>query len=360
MRSRKFGLALAAATLFFGAAACGGDDDAGPSEDTTAPTEEVTESASEDAGESAPAEEAPAPAEGECAETYSVGWANLDAGILYYRDLEAGLQEFAEANCWELNAADAAYDIPKQIAQIEDMIVRGVDLIIAAPGDREALVAVFEKAQESGIPMLSTGNNLADGNEALEIGFVGTDWEVEGIRQTEWMVGKLSEGDKVARIGGVGATQYVQKRKAGFESVMAENPGLLVVFNQDANGFNQEEGLRLAQDALTANPDLKAIWADSDALALGAVQALNERGISQDEVLVLGSDGEPIVFDQIRNGDGVDYTIALHGLQWGGLTAEVAHSYLTSGSTGYDYFIQAPTEGVSADNIGDRSNDDLR
>lgn len=350
MKTRKLGIAAVAVALLFGAAACGGDDGSSSSDASSAPTEETTGST----------DETSAPAEGECAETYQVGWANLDAGILYYRDLEAGLQEFADANCWELIATDAAYDIPKQIAQIEDMIVKGVDLIIAAPGDREALVAVYEKAKEAGIPMLSSGNNLADGNEALEIGFVGTDWEVEGVRQTEWMVSKLADGDKVARIGGVGATQYVQKRKAGFEKVMGENPGIEVVFNQDANGFNQEEGLRLAQDALTANPDLKAIWADSDALALGAVQALNERGISQADVLVLGSDGEPIVFDQIRAGDGVDYTIALHGLQWGRLTAEVAHAYLTTGSTGYEYFIQAPTEGVSADNIGDRTNEDLR
>jgi ABC-type sugar transport system substrate-binding protein len=339
MKKRKLGIAAAAAATLLGVTACGSDDSSGSSDASSAPTEESS---------------------GDCAETYQVGWANLDAGILYYRDLEAGLQEFADANCWEFTATDAAYDIPKQIAQIEDMIVKGVDLIIAAPGDRDALVAVYEKANEAGIPMLSTGNNLADGNEALEIGFVGTDWEVEGVRQTEWMVSKLAEGDKVARIGGVGATQYVQKRKAGFEKVMGENPGIEVVFNQDANGFNQEEGLRLAQDALTANPDLKAIWADSDALALGAVQALNERGLSQADVLVLGSDGEPIAFDQIRSGEGVDYTIALHGLQWGRLTAEVAHAYLTSGSTGYEYFIQAPTEGVSADNIADRTNEDLR
>jgi ribose transport system substrate-binding protein len=339
MKTRKLGIAAVAAALLFGASACGGDNDSSSSDASSAPTEGTT---------------------GDCAETYQVGWANLDSGILYYRDLQAGLQEFADANCWELMATDAAYDIPKQIAQIEDMIVKGVDLIIAAPGDRDALVAVYEKAKEAGIPVLSTGNNLADGNEALEIGFVGTDWEAEGVRQTEWMVSKLSDGDKVARIGGVGATQYVQKRKAGFDKVMAEHPGIQVVFNQEAEGFNQEEGLRLAQDALTANPDLKAIWADSDALALGAVQALNERGISQADVLVLGSDGEPIAFDQIRSGEGVDFTIALHGLQWGRLTAEVAHAFLTSGKTGYEYFIQAPTEGVSKDNIGDRSNEDLR
>jgi ABC-type sugar transport system substrate-binding protein len=158
-----------------------------------------------------------------CETTYQVGWANLDAGILYYRDLGAGLQAFADENCWELTVTDAAYDIPKQISQIEDMIVKGIDLIIAAPGDREALVAVYQKAKEANIPMLSTGNNLADGNSALEIGFVGTDWQVEGLKQTEWMVEKLGGSGNVARIGGVGATQYVQKRKAGFEAVMSSN-----------------------------------------------------------------------------------------------------------------------------------------
>jgi ABC-type sugar transport system substrate-binding protein len=295
-----------------------------------------------------------------CETTYQVGWANLDAGILYYRDLGAGLQEFADENCWELTVTDAAYDIPKQISQIEDMIVKGIDLIIAAPGDREALVAVYQKAKEANIPMLSTGNNLADGNSALEIGFVGTDWQVEGLKQTEWMVEKLGGSGNVARIGGVGATQYVQKRKAGFEAVMSSNKSLKIVFNQEANGFNQEEGLRLAQDALTSNPDITAFWCDSDALALGAVQAINERGLDQSKILVLGSDGEPLAFDQIRSGEGIDYTRALHGYQWGLLTAKAANSYLTSGATGFDYLIQAPTEGLSLDNIKNRTNEDLR
>ena len=115
------------------------------------------------------------------------------------------------------------------------------------------------------------------------------------------------------------------------------NYSAVIVFNQEANGFNQEEGLRLAQDALTKNPDITAFWCDSDALALGAVQAINERGLDHSKILVLGSDGEPIAFDQIRAGDGIDYTRALHGYQWGLLTAKVANSYLNSGATGYDY-----------------------
>ena len=341
-KSKRWMLLAAATALILGACSSGSSGDQTATEDTTVATEVV------------------ATDESTCATTYQVGWANLDAGILYYRDLGEGLQKFADENCWELIVTDAAYDIPKQISQIEDMIVQGLDLIIAAPGDRDALVAVYEKAKEANIPMLSTGNNLSDGNSALEIGFVGTDWEVEGRKQTEWMVEKLNGTGNVARLGGVGATQYVQKRKAGFETVMANTKSLKVVFNQDANGFNQEEGLRLAQDALTKNPDITVFWCDSDALALGAVQAINERGLDHSKILVLGSDGEPIAFDQIRTGDGIDYTRALHGYQWGLLTAKAANSYLKSGATGYDYLVQAPTEGVSADNIKNRTNEELR
>lgn len=326
MKSKPIARLLAVLTVFaLGAAACGGNDDTDASG---------------------------------CAETYDVGFANLATFILYFRDMQAGLSDFGADNCWNFQAADAAYVMTDQVAQIEDFVTQGVDLIIAAPGDREALIPAYRTAADAGIPILSTGDRVED--ESLEIGFIGADWKEVGILQTNWMVDKMSDSEKMARIGGPGASEYVEKRREGFEEVMAENPGIDLVFNQSAQDFNQEEGLRLAQDALTANPDLRAIWADSDALALGAAQAVDEAGIDHAEILITGTDGEPDVFDQIRAGNGVDATIALRGYAWGQLTANVAHQYLTTGSTGEGYFIEAPTLLVDEDEIVGMSNADLR
>mgnify|MGYP001239578544 FL=1 len=294
----------------------------------------------------------------ECEETYDVAYANLATFILYFRDLEEGLRRFGAENCWNFTSADAAYVIEDQVAQIEDMVTQGVDLIIASPGDLNALKPAFQAAADAGIPVLSTGDSVKD--ESLEIGFIGAIWKDEGVKQTEWTVKKLGGPGTLARIGGPGGSEYVEGRLEGFNEVLAEHPEIEVVFNQSADSYTQEEGLRLAQDALTANPDLDTIWADSDALALGAAQAVTEAGIDHATIWISGSDGEPAAFDQIRDGNGIDATIALHGLQWGNLTAEVAHEFLTTGSTGRGYFIQAPTELVDSDNIGSRTNEDLR
>ena len=325
---------LSVSLLIF--ASCGGDDDDSSSASSASSTSE----------------------EAECSETYDVAYANLATFILYFRDLEEGLRRFGAANCWNFTSADAAYVMEDQVAQIEDMVTKGVDLIIASPGDLISLKPAYEVAKEAGIPILSTGDSVKD--DSLEIGFVGAIWIDTGVDQTEWMVEKLGGSGTMARIGGPGASEYVEGRLEGFEEVVAANPGIDVVFNQSADSFTAEEGLRLAQDALTANPDLNAIWADSDALALGAVQAVNEAGIDHADIWITGSDGEPAVFDQIRDGTGVDATIALHGLQWGTVTAEVAHKFLTTGSTGEDYFIPAPIELVDAENMGSRTNEDLR
>ena len=227
--------------------------------------------------------------DGGCEETYEVRYANLATFILYFRDLEAGLADFGAQNCWNFVAADAAYVIEDQVAQIEDFVTQGVDLIIASPGDRQALIPAYEVAAAAGIPMLSTGDSVQQA--APEIGFIGTDWGVEGTKQSEWMVEQMGGSGKIARIGGPGASEYVEKRRDGFEEVMGANPGIEVVFNQSANSFTAEEGLRLAQDALTANPDLDGIWADSDALALGAATAVEEAGIDHADFLVSGTDG---------------------------------------------------------------------
>ena len=357
MRKNQFLFKLLAPLLVLGllAAACGGDDDSAGAAPPPAP--EPPAAAPEPPP---PAPEPPPPPtdDGGCAETYEVRYANLATFILYFRDLEAGLASFGAENCWNFSAADAAYVIEDQFAQIEDFATQGVDLIIASPGDREALVPAYEAAAAAGIPILSTGDSVR--NPELEIGFIGTDWDVEGTKQSEWMVEQMGGSGKLARIGGPGASEYVEKRKEGFEAVMEANPGIEIVFNQSANSFTQEEGLRLAQDALTANPDLDGIWADSDALALGAAIAVDEAGIDHVDILISGTDGEPAVFDQVRDGTGVDMTIALRGYAWGTRTAEVAHAFLTSGSTGEDYFIQAPTIVVDATSIVGMSNDDLR
>lgn len=331
---KMLAIPLTASLLLF--ASCGDDDD-------TASSATASDSSSEVA---------------ECQETYDVAYANLATFILYFRDLEEGIRRFGAENCWNFTAADAAYVIEDQVAQIEDMITQGVDLIIASPGDLNALKPVYEAAAEAGIPVLSTGDSVKD--DSLEIGFIGAIWKDEGAKQTEWTVEKLGGSGTLARIGGPGGSEYVEGRLEGFNEVLAENPGIEVVFNQSADSYTQEEGLRLAQDALTANPDLDTIWADSDALALGAAQAVTEAGIDHATIWITGSDGEPAAFDQIRAGTGIDATIALHGLQWGNLTAQVAHEFLTSGSTGQEYFIQAPTELVDAENMGSRTNDDLR
>ena len=323
------------------AASCGNDSDGDASDDTGG------DNAAADAGGG-----------GDCDETYDVAYANLATFILYFRELEEGLRTFGEANCWNFTAADAAYVIEDQISQIEDFVTQGVDLIIASPGDREALVAAYQVAADAGIPILSTGDNVVD--ESLEIGFIGTHWFDEGTRETQWIIDQIGGEGQIARIGGPGASEYVEERKRGFEELIAANPGVDVVFNQSANAFTQEEGLRLAQDALTANPDLQAIWADSDALALGAAQAVEEAGIDQADIFIAGTDGEPAVFDQIRDGTGVDMTIALQGFKWGQQTAAVAHAYLTGGSTGEEHFIQAPTIVVDAETIEGKTNEDLR
>ena len=93
-KSKRWMLLASITALILGACSSGSSGDQTAAEDATVTTEVV------------------ATDEAACATTYQVGWANLDAGILYYRDLGEGLQKFADENCWELTVTDAAYDIP--------------------------------------------------------------------------------------------------------------------------------------------------------------------------------------------------------------------------------------------------------
>lgn len=218
-------------------------------------------------------------------------------------------------------------DLAQQVALVEQMIARGVAAIVIAPADSKALVPVLKRAQEAGIVVVNIDNRL-DRTVLAEAGaaipFVGPD-NREGARLVGGELAKqLKRGDKVAILEGVPTAFNAQQRRAGFEEAM-QTAGAAVVAVQSAS-WEMEKANSVAASILTAHPDLAAILASNDSMALGAAAAVKAAG-KEGQVRIVGFDNISAVQALIREGR-VLATADQHGGQLAVYGIEAALSIL--------------------------------
>ena len=193
-------------------------------------------------------------------------------------------------------------DLTQQVALVEQMVSRGVDAIVIAPADSKALVPALKKAQDAGIVVINIDNKL-DGAVLAETGakipFVGPD-NREGAKAVgDALAATLEAGAKVAILEGVPTAFNAQQRRAGFEDAM-KAAGAEVVSVQSAQ-WEMEKANTVSSGILTSHPDLAAILASNDSMALGAAAAVKASG-KQDQVKIVGFDNISAVQAMIKDG----------------------------------------------------------
>lgn len=218
-------------------------------------------------------------------------------------------------------------DLAQQVALVEQMIARGVDAIVIAPADSKALISVLKRAQEAGIVVVNIDNRL-DPSVLSEAGasipFVGPD-NRDGARLvgTE-LAKKLKPGDHVAILEGVPTAFNSQQRRAGFEEAMKAATAQVV--SVQSASWEMEKANTVTAGILTAHPELVAILACNDSMALGAAAAVKAGG-REGQVYIVGFDNITAVQDLIREGR-ILATADQHGDQLAVYGIELALSIL--------------------------------
>jgi ribose transport system substrate-binding protein len=215
------------------------------------------------------------------------------------------------------------YDPNMQLANIQDLVAQQVDGILASPADVEAAIPAYEVANQADIPIMSIADHT---DPAVETSFIGAPWEEFGASIAEWTCDEAKGNGKVAMIKGPAGVSFVEEMEDGYKQYMSsECPGMPIAFEVNVP-TTREEALKATQDALTANPDLKAVFTQIDDMAAGAIQVVEEQPNS-DDVLVTGFNGDKVGYDLLRDGS-LDMTIALKPYQWGGLGVRTMVDYL--------------------------------
>lgn len=236
-------------------------------------------------------------------------------------------------------------EISQQVALVEQMLAQGVQAIVIAPADSRALVPVLRRAQQQGVVVVNIDNKLDDETlreAGLQVPFVGPDNRAGARAVGDALARKLTRGQAVAILEGIPTAFNAQQRRLGFEDAMSA-AGIRVVAVQSAQ-WEQDKANQVSAALLREHPDLKAILASNDNMALGAAAAVRQAGRTG-EVFVVGFDNIAAVRQLIDDGR-VLATADQHGDRLAVYGIEAALSILRKESAPADR--QTPVDVITA------------
>ncbi|MBV4535552.1 MULTISPECIES: sugar ABC transporter substrate-binding protein [Pseudomonas] len=225
----------------------------------------------------------------------------------FFRTMEDGAKDYQKQhpNDFDLvpNGIKDESDTGNQIRIVEQMIATGAKALVIAPADSKALVPVIKKAMDAGITVVNIDNRLDPEvlkSKNLSVPFVGPD-NRKGAR----LVGdylakeKLKAGDQVGIIEGVPTTTNAQQRTAGFKDAM--DAAQMKVVSVQSGNWEIDKGNAVAAAMLNEYPELKALLAGNDSMALGAVSAVRAAG-KTGQVQVVGYDNINAIKPMLEDG----------------------------------------------------------
>ncbi|MHC9161198.1 ribose ABC transporter substrate-binding protein RbsB [Exiguobacterium profundum] len=250
---------------------------------------------------------------------YEIGLSISTLNNPFFVALKEGAEEQANEMDATLTVADAQNDAAKQVNDVEDMIQKGMDLILINPTDSEAVGAAVQAANDAGIPVITVDRNAETGDV---VAHVASDNVAGGQLAGDYMVELVGEGQKVVELEGVPGASATRDRGQGFNEAI--DGKLEVVAKQSAN-FDRAEGLTVMENILQDNKDIVAVFAHNDEMALGAVQALEAAGMS--DVKVIGFDATDDAVKAVEGGT-MAATVAQKPAEIGKLGVEAAINHL--------------------------------
>ncbi|TWU19450.1 sugar ABC transporter substrate-binding protein [Allorhodopirellula heiligendammensis] len=262
-------------------------------------------------------------------------------------------REHAEQYDLVVNGIKDERDLSRQVELVQEMVASGVNAIVIAPADSKALIPALRRAMAAGIVVINIDNKLDEKmlkSEGLSIPFVGPDNRAGAQAVGDYLAGKLTPGDAVCILEGLQTSENGQQRKAGFETAMNE-AGMKIVDSQSAE-WEMSKANTIASSMLSEHPEIKAILAANDSMAMGAIAATKSVGRAGD-VLIVGFDNIAAVQEAIRGGK-ILATADQHGDQLAVFGIEAALNSLSDAETELKN-VETPVDLVTAESLANDS-----
>lgn len=238
----------------------------------------------------------------------------------FFVDLKDGAQKAADELGYKLVVVDAQNDPGKQVSDVEDLVQMGVDFILINPADSAAVVTAVEAANKANIPVITVDRGSEGGKVVTHI---ASDNVAGGRMAGEYVSELLGGSGKLVELEGIPGTSAARDRGQGFNEVVNETSGLNVVSRQPAD-FDRAKGLTVMENILQAQPDIDAVFAHNDEMALGALEAIEA---SKRDIIVVGFDATADAVKAVEDGR-LAATVAQQPILMGELAVKTADKVL--------------------------------
>jgi ribose transport system substrate-binding protein len=188
-----------------------------------------------------------------------------------------------------------ADNIGEQLSQIEDVITKRPNAIVFIPVDNKAMSPAVGKINAAGIPVVNATDRSENGKF---VAFVGSDDYNLGLATARYLFKSIDGKGTVIALEGVRGAVTASERFRGFKQALVEFPGIKLMASQPGN-YLRLQGLQVTENMLQTYPKLDAIWAANDAMAMGAVEALE--GANR-KAKIVGINGSPEAVEAIKAG----------------------------------------------------------
>ncbi|AEF94750.1 periplasmic binding protein/LacI transcriptional regulator [Desulfotomaculum nigrificans CO-1-SRB] len=213
----------------------------------------------------------------------------------FFVDMRDGAQAAADKIGAKLVVMDAQDDASKQVSQVEDLIQQKVDVILLNPTDSDGLVTAVQDANKANIPVITLDRSVSGGTV---VSHIASDNVAGGKMAADFIIKQLNGKGKVVELEGIPGTSAARERGQGFHSVIDTQKDIKVVAKQPAN-FDRSKGMSVMENILQSQPEIQAVFAHNDEMALGALQAIEA---AKKQILIVGFDGGADAVKAVQDG----------------------------------------------------------
>jgi ribose transport system substrate-binding protein len=196
-------------------------------------------------------------------------------------------------------AAGADTQIVEQIDLVENLLAQDVDALVIAPSDSNLLKPVLDKAAAR-MPVVLFDSDVPGWKQ--KTAYVGTENEVGGEKAGEYIAKLLKNEGELAIVSGIPGSEVGIQRVDGVRKGLEKGGGGVKVVKEVTGQFDRNQAVGATEDILQTNPDVDAIFAANDQMALGAIQAISAHK-KTDQIKLIGFDGALEATQHILAGD---------------------------------------------------------
>ncbi|GAB4363156.1 MAG: substrate-binding domain-containing protein [Calditrichia bacterium] len=220
---------------------------------------------------------------------YVIGFSQCNSAEPWREAMNKAMQEEAAKHPEiELIISDAQQDNSKQVADVENFIVKEVDLLIISPNEAQPLTAIVEKAFDTGIPVIVLDRKILSDKYTV---FIGADNVAIGEAAGRYAARLLNGKGKVVELWGLKGSTPAMERHQGFMKGIADYPEIKIIYEQDG-AWLRRKGREIMENALQRFEKIDLVYGHNDPMAMGAYIAAKNANRHR-EMFFIGIDGLP-------------------------------------------------------------------